>query len=217
MSDSHHNVELSHQYNDMVQQKEASQLGMWLFLATEVLFFGGLFMAYTLYRNEYPDVYVECSRLMDWRLGALNTGVLLTSSLTMVLAVVAAEQGRIKALIRWLIVTMGFGVVFLVVKGIEYHAKFVEHLVPGPWFTHEIPNRGAAQIFFSLYFGMTGLHALHMIIGIGLLSAIAYMAHKGKFTTTYNNPVEISGLYWHFVDLVWIFLFPLLYLIGSNH
>lgn len=216
MSDSH-NVELSHQFDDLVQQKEAAQLGMWLFLATEVLFFGGLFMAYTLYRSEYPEVFAECSRIMDWRLGALNTGVLLTSSLTMVLAVVAAEQGRIKALIRWLIVTMGFGFVFLFIKGVEYHQKFVEHLVPGPWFTHEIPNRGPAQIFYSLYFGMTGLHALHMIIGIGLLSYIAWMAHKGKFTTTYNNPVEISGLYWHFVDLIWIFLFPLLYLIGSSH
>jgi cytochrome c oxidase subunit 3 len=213
MSNSH---ELSHQFDDLVQQREAAQLGMWLFLGTEVLFFGGLFMAYTLYRSEYPEVYAECAKLMNWQLGALNTAVLLTSSLTMVLAVLAAEQGRIKDLIRWLIVTMVFGGVFLVVKAFEYHHKFVEHLVPGPWFTHELSNRGAAQIFFSIYFTMTGLHALHMIIGIGILSTIAWMAHKGKFTKTYNNPVEISGLYWHFVDLVWIFLFPLLYLIGSR-
>jgi cytochrome c oxidase subunit III len=208
--------ELSHQYDDLVQQREAAQLGMWVFLVTEILFFGGLFMAYTLYRMEYPDVYAKCSQLMDWRLGALNTGVLLTSSLTMVLAVAAAEKGRIEALVRWLYVTMGFGVVFLCVKAVEYHQKFVEHLVPGPSFTHELANRGAAQIFFSLYFVMTGLHALHMIIGIGLLAAIAWMASHRKFTPTYNNPVEISGLYWHFVDLIWIFLFPLLYLIGNR-
>jgi len=208
--------ELSHQYDDLVQQREAAQLGMWVFLVTEILFFGGLFMAYTLYRMEYPDVYAECSKLMDWRLGALNTAVLLTSSLTMVLAVVAAEQGRIKALIRWLFVTIGFGGVFLIVKAYEYHHKFVEHLIPGPNFTHELANRGPAQIFFSLYFAMTGLHAVHMIVGIGILSTIAWMASRGKFSPTYNNPVEISGLYWHFVDLVWIFLFPLLYLIGSR-
>jgi len=216
MSEAAHDVTLSHQFDDLVQQRESAQLGMWLFLVTEVLFFGGLFMAYSLYRMEYPDAYAECSKLMNMSLGALNTAVLLTSSLTMVLAVMAAEQGRIKALIRWLIVTIGFGGVFLVVKAFEYHHKFVEHLVPGPYFTHEVHNREACQLFFSLYFAMTGLHALHMVIGIGLLSTIAWMASRNKFTPAYNNPVEISGLYWHFVDLVWIFLFPLLYLIGSR-
>ena len=211
-----HGHELSHQFNDLVQQREAAQLGMWLFLVTEVLFFGGLFMAYALYRITYPEAYAECSTLMDWKLGALNTAVLLTSSLTMVLAVVAAEQGRTKALIRWLIVTIGFGAVFLIVKAFEYHHKFAEHLVPGHSFTHELTHRNASQLFYSLYFAMTGLHAIHMVVGIGILSVIAWMAHKGKFSKTYSNPVEISGLYWHFVDLVWIFLFPFLYLIGSR-
>jgi cytochrome c oxidase subunit 3 len=210
-----HSNELSHQFDDLNQQREAAQLGMWVFLVTEILFFGGLFMAYSLYRMKYPDVFAECSLVMDWKLGALNTAVLLTSSLTMVLAVVAAEKGRREALVRWLIITMVFGAVFLVVKAFEYHHKYVEHMIPGPHFTQtHFQHPEAAQIYFSLYFAMTGLHALHMIIGLGLMSVITWMAYKGKFTTTYNNPVEISGLYWHFVDLVWIFLFPLLYLIG---
>jgi len=209
-----HSAELSHQFEDMTQQREAAQLGMWLFLVTEILFFGGLFLAYSLYRMHFPDTFAETSLVMDWKLGALNTFVLLTSSLTMVLAVVAAEKGQRDALIRWLLVTIFFGVVFLVVKAFEYHHKWEHHMIPGPHFTHEFADRGAAQIYFSLYFTMTGLHALHMIIGIGLMAVITWMAYKGKFTKTYSNPVEISGLYWHFVDLVWIFLFPLLYLIG---
>jgi len=214
MTSNVHPPELSHQFEELSQQREAAQLGMWLFLITEVLFFGGLFLAYSLFRIKFPHTFAECSLVMDWKLGALNTAVLLTSSLTMVLAVVAAEKGRREELVRWLWVTMLFGVVFLVVKGFEYHHKFEEHLIPGPYFTNEFADRGAAQIYFSLYFTMTGLHALHMIIGIGIMAVITWMAYRGKFSRTYSNPVEITGLYWHFVDLIWIFLFPLLYLIG---
>lgn len=216
MMTAHSNSEVSHQFDDLQQQREAAQLGMWVFLVTEILFFGGLFLAYSLYRIQFPKAFEECALLMDWKLGALNTCVLLTSSLTMVLAVVAAERGRAKEIVRWLIVTMALGATFLVVKYFEYSHKFHEHLVPGPYFTHELSDRNGSQVFFSLYFGMTGLHALHMVIGIGLLGVIAWMAHRGKFSATYNNPVEITGLYWHFVDLVWIFLFPLLYLIGTR-
>jgi cytochrome c oxidase subunit III len=210
--------ELSHQFDDLRQQKDSADLGMWAFLLTEVLFFAGLFTAYSLYRWKYPQVWIEGSHMMDIKLGALNTMVLLTSSLTMVFAVDSAQKGNNRAVVGWLIFTMILGATFLGVKGIEYHHKYVEHLIPGRHFQFEVDPAAApqAQLFFSLYFIMTGLHALHMIIGIGLLTVIAVMAHKGKFSKTYANPVEISGLYWHFVDIVWIFLFPLLYLVGSR-
>lgn len=206
--------ELSHQFDDLQQQKECSDLGMWAFLITEVLFFGGLFMAYSLYRWQYPQVFIDGSKMMDMRLGGLNTFVLLTSSLTMVFAVHAGKLGRRQETIKWLIVTMLLGLVFVVVKAFEYHHKWAEHLIPGRTFDPSLPPQ--MQIFFSIYFAMTGLHALHMIIGVGLLSVITWMTSRGKFSDTYSNPIEVAGLYWHFVDIVWIFLFPLLYLIGSR-
>jgi cytochrome c oxidase subunit III len=211
-----HSNELSHQFDDLEQQKAAADLGMWSFLLTEVLFFGGLFLAYAVYRWQYHAQFVAASEMMDIKLGAINTLVLLTSSLTMAMAVHAAHDGDRKKIVRWILVTMFFGTIFLGVKAVEYSHKFHEHLVPGPYFHMNIPNPQPAQIYFSLYFAMTGLHALHMIIGLGILTVIAVMAHKGKFSKTYSNPVEISGLYWHFVDIVWIFLYPLLYLIGTR-
>jgi len=210
------NNELSHQFETLDQQARASSLGMWAFLVTETLFFGGLFLLYTLYRLKYPDAFVECSKLMDWRLGALNTCVLLTSSLTMAFAVHAAEEGEKHHIVGWVVATIVLGTIFLGVKGFEYHHKFVEHLVPGPNFQLDSINFRAAQLFFGLYFAMTGLHALHMIIGLGLLTFISVMAERGRYTKTYSNPVQMVGLYWHFVDIVWIFLFPLLYLIGNR-
>jgi cytochrome c oxidase subunit 3 len=211
-----HSNELSHQFDDLEQQKAAADLGMWSFLLTEVLFFGGLFLCYAVYRWHYPEAFIAASEMLDVKLGAVNTFVLLTSSLTMAMAVHSAHQGDRKAIVRWLIITMILGSVFLGVKVVEYNHKFHEHLVPGPYFQMNIPNPQPAQLYFSLYFAMTGLHAVHMIIGLGLLTVIAIMAHRGKFSKTYSNPVEISGLYWHFVDIVWIFLYPLLYLIGTR-
>ncbi len=208
--------ELSHQFETLDQQEETATLGMWAFLVTETLFFGGLFLLYTVYRLKFPAAFVECSKLMDLRLGAVNTAVLLTSSLTMAFAVQSAEGGKKKPTVGWIFVTILLGTIFLGIKGFEYHHKFVEHLVPGPNFQLASMHVREAQIFFSLYFAMTGFHALHMIIGIGVLVVIATMAWKGKFTKTYSNPVQMIGLYWHFVDIVWIFLFPLLYLIGNR-
>lgn len=211
-----HSPELSHQFEDLNQQSEAADLGMWVFLVTEILFFGALFLAYTLYRWKFPDAFAGCSHLMNIPLGTLNTGVLLTSSLTMAFAVKASEEGRTGAIVRNLFLTILLGTVFLGIKGFEYHHKFVEHLIPGPNFQLDAPYQRPAQIFFSLYFTMTGLHALHMIIGLAILGVLMFLAARGRYTKTYHNPIRIVGLYWHFVDIVWIFLFPLLYLVGTH-
>jgi len=212
-----HHPALQHHFDTLEQQQHASQFGMWVFLVTEVLFFGGLFMAYVLYRTWYHDMFVEASRQLDITMGALNTIVLIGSSLTMALAVRAAQTGQRKATVVLLILTMILGSVFLGVKVVEYAAKFEHHLVPGPHFQFPDPWGAKAQLYYSLYFAMTGLHAIHMIIGLGIMTTITIMAAKGRFSPEYYTPVEIAGLYWHFVDLVWIFLFPLLYLIGGAH
>ena len=208
--------ELKHHFDDLGQQREAATLGMWLFLSTEVLFFGGLFTAYMLYRVWYPETFGAASRTLDIWLGSVNTLVLITSSLTMALAVEASALGRRRSLILFLLLTMTLGATFLVIKGFEYHHKWVEHLVPGPYFRFDGPDPVHAQIFFSLYFALTGLHALHMVVGLSILTVIVIMAVRGRFTLEWNTPVEISGLYWHFVDIIWIFLFPLLYLIDRH-
>lgn len=205
---------LAEQFADAEQQSEASHLGMWTFLATEVLFFGGLFMAYILYRHVYPEGFAEGSRHTDLLYGTLNTGILLTSSLTMALAVHAAQDNRKQTTVRCLLLTLLFAFGFLVVKGFEYHEDYVERLIPGSDFNPELPQR--AQIFFWLYWTMTGLHAIHVTVGIGVLAVIAVLAKRGRFSSRYFTPVEVAGLYWHFVDLVWIFLYPLLYLIDRH-
>jgi cytochrome c oxidase subunit 3 len=200
----------------MDQQREASSLGMWVFLVTEILFFGGLFLAYTVYRHEYAKAFAEASRHLDIALGTFNTVVLIVSSLTMALAVFSAAMGRRKALVLFLLATMALGGVFLGVKAVEYTHKFHDHLVPGPLFRYPGADARQAEIFFSLYFAMTGLHATHMVVGIGLLTVLVLQARKGRYGPEYHTPVEVCGLYWHFVDIVWIFLFPLLYLIGRH-
>jgi len=213
-SDSHHSSPLQHHFADMGQQKEAGLLGMWLFLVTEVMFFGGLFTAYIVYRTLYPKAFLGGSHHLDVALGATNTILLIASSLTMALAVYNAQKGSRGRLILFLVLTLVLGAAFLGIKSVEYHHKYVEHLIPGP--TFQFPADGhpqQAQLFFSLYFAMTGMHALHMVIGIGILATLIGMAARNRFSTAYYSPVEISGLYWHFVDIVWIFLFPLLYLI----
>ena len=250
-ADAHHahHPALQHHFDTMAQQKEAAVIGMWLFLLTEILFFGGLFVAYMIYRIWYFEAFAEASRRLSLFWGGLNTAVLIGSSLTMALAVRAAQTNNRKWTVNWLVLTMLLGCVFLGVKVIEYEDKFANHEVPGEhynWLYHEQhaaagehAEGGAApaaaaqghrrlsqtpeqlqrttQIYFSLYFTMTGLHALHMIIGVGLMSVITWMAWKGRFDAHYYTPVEMSGLYWHFVDIVWIFLFPLLYLVERHH
>ena len=213
---SHHHPALAHQFDSLAQQSEATTLGMWVFLATEVLFFGGLFATYLIYRTWYPDAFAAASRELDVTFGTINTAVLITSSLTMALAVHAAQLGQRKLLMVFLILTMVLGTVFLGIKSVEYYHKFVEHHVPGPSFQFEKPYQQNAQLFFSLYFVMTGLHAVHMIIGIGIMLVMLWWAWRGTITKEYFSPIEISGLYWHFVDIVWIFLFPLLYLISRH-
>jgi cytochrome c oxidase subunit III len=212
-----HHPALQHQFDTLEQQQESATLGMWIFLVTEVMFFGGLFMAYLLYRVWYPQAWSIGSLELDIVLGGVNTVVLIGSSLTMALAVRAAQTGFPRATVTWLLLTMTLGLTFLVIKGFEYAHKFHEHHVPGPNFQFEGPHARQVEIFLSLYFAMTGLHALHMVIGFGLLSVIAWMAWKRRFTPEWYAPVEMSGLYWHFVDIVWIFLFPLLYLVDRAH
>ena len=217
--DSHtETLALREQFETPGQQKEASTLGMWVFLVTEIMFFGGLFLAYMVYRRLFPEVFSAASNTLNIVIGAVNTAVLLCSSFTMVLAVRSSQIGSRKALIVFLILTMLLGGVFLGVKAYEWNEKFQEHHVPGPSFHLEgTAMQGQAQLFFSLYFAMTGLHALHMIIGEGLMLFLLFQAYAGKYTPKYYTPVDIGGLYWHFVDVIWIFLFPLLYLIGRHH
>ena len=206
----------AHHFDTAAQQREAASLGMWVFLVTEVMFFGGLFLAYVVYRGAYPHAFAAASRELDIVLGTTNTAVLIASSLTMALAVRAAQLGRRLPLMAFLVLTMALGSAFLGIKMYEYHHKFVEGLFPGAAFRFHGPEAAHAQIFFCLYFAMTGLHALHMIVGLGVLAVMLVLGARGRFGPSYDNPVECSGLYWHFVDIVWIFLFPLLYLIGRH-
>ena len=224
----HHDPELVEQFDTLEQQKDASQFGMWVFLITEIMFFGGLFAAYLIYRNLYNPAFVIASSSIDITLGAINTAVLICSSLTMAMAVHSAALGARKLLIFFLVFTLVLGGVFLGIKGVEYHQKWVEHHVPGANFDfnyeraehHEelAPPDVASQtsIFFSLYFAMTGMHALHMIIGAGILIALIWKAYRGAYPPHHYTMVENFGLYWHFVDIIWIFLFPLLYLVSRS-
>jgi cytochrome c oxidase subunit 3 len=212
-----HRSALAHQFDTLGQQAEASTLGMWVFLVTEILFFGGLFMAYVVYRTWNAEAFVEASHHLDITLGAINTAVLIGSSLTMAMAVHAGQTSRRpRTQVAFLAATIALGLVFLVIKAFEYAEKFHEGHVPGAHFVWDAPTRAGAELFFSLYFAMTGLHALHMIIGAGIMTVMMLMAARGRFDGEYYTPLEVSGLYWHFVDIVWIFLFPLLYLIGRH-
>jgi cytochrome c oxidase subunit 3 len=214
------------------QQRETASFGMWLFLLTEIMFFGGLFAAYLIYRNWYYPAFVAGSHQLSIVLGALNTVVLICSSFTMAMAVYSSELRNRRGLITWLLLTIFLGVVFLTVKADEYHEKWEKHHVPGlnfsvadfvkqnPAYPDDKPlpldMAEKTQVYFSLYFAMTGMHALHMIIGITLLVILVVNAYGGAYTAGHMTMIENFGLYWHFVDIVWIFLFPLLYLISRH-
>lgn len=212
---------LAHHFDDLEQQKQSSTLCIWLFLVTEVMFFGGLFLGYIVYRGMYPESWHLGSGKLDILLGTINTVVLIFSSLTMALAVHGAQSGSRKKCANYLLATIILGSAFLVIKAFEYGHKFFPghdhyYLVPGSQFHYDSPFANGMQIFFSFYFTMTGMHAIHMIIGIGVLIWLYVKARQGAYHADYYNPVEVTGLYWHFVDIVWIFLFPLLYLIGRH-
>src|SRR6516165_887501 len=219
---------VAEQFDDAEQQRGATSLGMWIFLATEILFFGGLFCAYTLYRSLYPDAFAAGSHLLKVKFGASYTAMLLCSSLTMALGVRAAQLRQRKALMLYLVLTLLLGAAFVFIKlRYEWYGDYLERLVPGIDFAPEGENLAVIQrfgaalphvsLFMFLYFVMTGVHALHMVVGVGLLTTLLILAWRGHFTSGHYEPVELSGLYWHFVDIVWIFLFPLLYLIGGRY
>lgn len=228
---------LQHHFANMDQQREAGTLGMWVFLVTEIMFFGGLFLAYTIYRYQFPAAFATASNHLDIRLGAINTVVLIFSSFTMAMAVYSTQTGNRRNSIICLLLTIVLGLTFLGIKAVEYHDKYTDNLIPGQLIPgrpfhpevaapgdkdehklHLVPGATVrnVELFYWIYFAMTGMHALHMIIGVGLLLVLTIMAWRGRFSPEYHAPVEISGLYWHFVDIVWIFLFPLLYLLGRH-
>jgi cytochrome c oxidase subunit III len=218
LADSHVASPLAHQFEDLEQQEQAASLGMWIFLATEVMFFGGLFASYTIYRNLYLPGFEAGSHHLSAVIGAINTGVLICSSLTMALAVRAAKLGLRKTLMTFLISTMLLGLVFILVKlSLEWRHDYLEGFAPGLNFTFAGEHAKSIEMFFCFYFIMTGVHALHMVVGEGILAVILYYAWKGNYGPQHFNAVENMGLYWHFVDIIWIFLFPLLYLIGGRY
>ncbi|PYS71318.1 MAG: cytochrome oxidase subunit III [Acidobacteria bacterium] len=221
----------------MEQQREAGTLGMWVFLVTEIMFFGGMFLAYTLYRYKYGAAFATASNHLDITLGAVNTAVLILSSFTMALSVYFTQIGKLRPQVVCLILTIILGLTFLGIKGVEYKAKYDDSLIPGrliparpfnpavaehgdddPHKLHLLPGATVknVELFYWIYFAMTGMHAVHMIIGAGLLVFLLYFSIKGRYGPEYHSPVEVIGLYWHFVDIVWIFLFPLLYLLGRH-
>jgi cytochrome c oxidase subunit III len=238
--------ELRHHFADEEQQRNAASLGMWWFLGTEIMFFGGMFCGYLVYRRIYYSEFAAASRSIALSWGTINTAVLICSSLTVAQSVRAAQLGKRKLQVQLLLATLFFGIVFLAIKGKEWYDKYEEHHIP-TFDYNAVSGRGditkgqekllgldklqndpvkyqqrraeietRTKIFFSLYFALTGMHALHMIVGVGIFTVITIMAHRGKFTPEYHTPLEIAGLYWHFVDIVWIYLFPLLYLIDRR-
>lgn len=242
-----HGPELQHHFATAAQQKEAATLGMWVFLVTEVMLFGGIFMAYAVYRWAFPDIWAEAAYHLNTPLGTINTVVLLVSSLSVALAVSAAEAGKRTRVIQLLVVTMLLGLAFLGLKAYEYSEKFSHcagYSTPAAWVTNSnqhsvyeclVPGRAFLfpadkttgqsnaptvagqptphQLFFLLYFIATGLHAVHMLIGLSIMGYLVFITWRGTISSTYFTPVEIGGLYWHLIDIVWVFLFPLFYLV----
>jgi cytochrome c oxidase subunit III len=234
----HGHPALQHHFENMEQQREAGTLGMWIFLVTEIMFFAGMFLAYALYRWQYPAAFASASNHLDIYLGAFNTAVLILSSFTMAMAVYFTQVGKPRPQVWCLVLTLILGLTFLGVKAVEYRDKYNDSLIPGrlipgrpfnptvqeegkpldPHALHLLPGATVEKVemFYWIYFVMTGMHALHMIIGAGLLSYLIIFSLRRRFDPEYHSPVEVIGLYWHFVDIVWIFLFPLLYLLGRH-
>jgi len=238
--------ELRHHFADEQQQRNAASLGMWWFLGTEIMFFGGMFCGYLVYRRIYFPEFAVASRSLDLIVGTFNTTVLICSSLTVAQAVRAAQLGKRALQVKMLLLTLLFGLAFLGIKAYEWGNKYKEHHIPTFEYNvvsgegslikgnekllgiEEVQNdpvklqqrkaeiQAHTKIFYSLYFALTGMHALHMVVGVGIFAVITWMAWKGRFTPEYHTPLEIAGLYWHFVDIVWIYLFPLLYLIDRR-
>jgi len=209
----------AHQFEEIEQQRDAGRLGMWVFLVTEILFFGGMFTAYTVYRNLHFDAFMTGSHQLIVKFGATNTAVLIFSSLTMALSIRSAQTGQKKgSTIFWLVCTWILGAAFIAIKlRYEWYRDWVEGLIPGVQWFYAGPHAAGVKMFMVFYFCMTGLHAVHMVVGLGILTVLIIMTARNKFSSEYYAPLEISGLYWHFVDIVWIFLFPLLYLIGGRY
>ena len=205
---------LQHHFTSALQQRESAKLGMWIFLVTEILFFGGLFCAYAIYHAWNPNIFHEAHKALDWRLGGLNTLVLITSSLTMALAIRSLQVNKTKLANGYLWATILLAATFMVIKYFEYAHKFHVGQLPGKYYTYTGIEGTSPHIFFSLYFMMTGLHGLHVMIGIGVILWLIIRNRRGDFSADYYNPVEMTGLYWHLVDLIWIYLFPLFYLVG---
>ena len=213
---------IAHQFKTAEQEFQASKLCFWLFLATEIMLFGGLFAGYFYYHDMYPATFAEGGKALVWQLGALNTVVLICSSWTMAMGVRSAMTSQKKAMLNYLIVTFAFAAVFMVVKYFEYTGKFSQGVGPGVFF-QPITGENAhyahlaqwphMNLFFSFYFTMTGIHGLHVLVGMGLILWITLRGRRGDFHANYYMPVDLVGIYWHLVDLVWIFLFPLLYLV----
>lgn len=207
---------LREQFATPEQQRESASVGMWIFIITEVMLFGGLFTAFTVYRHSYTMAFDVGSAGMDHALGAINTAVLICSSFTMALAVHSAEVGKQKLLALFLILTMIIGAAFLGIKFTEYYLHYQEHKVPGVWFEESAPGAGQIQMFYVFYFIMTCLHATHMLVGEGVLLVLLIRSLMGTFTAEYHTPIEIGGLYWHFVDIVWVFLYAIFYIPGLH-
>jgi cytochrome c oxidase subunit 3 len=207
-------IEHAHHFESLEHQYQSGKQGVWLFLVTEIMMFGGLFVAYAIFHNLYPELFKAGSQFLDWKMGAVNTLVLIGSSLTMALAIRYVQVNETKKAVTCLLITAACGAIFMVIKYFEYTHKIHEGLLPGKFFAYEHAEVANLGLYFSFYFSMTGLHGLHVLIGMGLILWVAWKAHKGQFSAEYFTPVEGVGLFWHVVDLIWIYLFPLLYLVG---
>ncbi len=204
---------VAHHFPNLRQQEHAARLGMWLFLATELLLFGGLFTAYSVYRFLYPATFQQASEHLSIAAGTINTLVLITSSLTVALAFYYAHHARGRAAAVCLFITLLFAIAFLCIKAWEWTHEYHEGLLPGRYYRNEELTAVGAPMFFVLYFIMTGLHGLHVIVGMCVLAVLMVKCFRGDYDHGYTTPVELGGMYWHLVDLIWIFLYPLLYLI----
>jgi cytochrome c oxidase subunit 3 len=209
-----HPTYLAHHFSDPTQQREASKFGMWIFIMTEILLFGGLFMAYTVFRTLNPDMFHNAHKALDLTLGTVNTIVLITSSVTMALAIRSMQVGKKRQTLVFLFCTLALAAAFLVIKYFEYSHKIHLGQLPGRFYTYNGIEGTNPHIFFSIYFAMTGLHGLHIVGGMIAITLMIVRTFKDHFSPEYYTPVELTGLYWHLVDLIWIYLFPLLYLVG---